>query len=61
MEQTENEQRKGERDNSGKKGKALDKEHEWMTYGHGQQGGMRGGGPRRENWNNYNRITIKMI
>ena len=30
---------RGEGDNGGKKGKGLDKEHVWMTHGHGQQCG----------------------
>ena len=57
----------GERDNGGKKGTGLDKEHVWVTHGHGQHcgnwlgagGGMGGGGKRGKNWDNYNRITIK--
>ena len=35
MEQTD--RGEGERDNGGKKGKGLIKEHVWMTDGHGQQ------------------------
>ena len=30
---------RGEGDNGGKKGKWLDREHTWMTHGHGQQCG----------------------
>lgn len=36
MEQTYRDQRVGEGDNGGKKGKGLDREHVWMTHGHGQ-------------------------
>ena len=55
MKQTDSDQQ--ERDNGGKKGKGLIKEHVWMTHGHGQLCGNWLW--EREvgwNWNNCNRI-----
>ena len=58
-------------DNGGVKGKGLDKEHVWMTHGHGQEcgswltvgagGGIGRGGQRRESWDNCNRITVLIV
>ena len=64
---------KGVGDNGGKKGKGLVKEHVGMTHGHGQQGGdglweqrmgQDGGGQRKENWDNCNKLNknkLKLI